>query len=103
MAQEIDHEPEFKWWLNAVLKKRLSIISLVKKRNSHYLKKTYNFGIELPKLVAQGYTLDMKNGNTLWADSIAKYMKDMSPSFRKLYNGEVVPIGYHRVNCHMMF
>ena len=101
--QEIYHEPAFNWWVNAVLKKRLQIISLIKKKNSHYLKKTHNFGIEVPKSFAQEYSLDEKNGDTLWADAIAKDMKDMIPAFRKLDNEEIVPIGYQRENCHIIF
>ena len=27
----------------------------------------------------------------------------MSPTFRKLYRGKIVPIGYQHVNCHMIF
>ena len=27
----------------------------------------------------------------------------MSPDFKKLENGEIVQIGYQRVNCHMIF
>ena len=27
----------------------------------------------------------------------------MSPNIRKLDNGEIVPIGYHCVNCHIIF
>ena len=53
MAQEIDHEPDFNWWVKTVLKKRIIIISLVKKRNNIYLKKTHKFGIEVPKYAAQ--------------------------------------------------
>ena len=30
-------------------------------------------------------------------------MKDVIPAFRKLDNGDIVPIGYQRVNCHMIF
>ena len=30
-------------------------------------------------------------------------MKNVSPAFRKLDHGEIVPIGYHRVNCYMVF
>ena len=30
-------------------------------------------------------------------------MKDLSTAFRKLDNGEIVPIGFQRVNCHMIF
>ena len=52
MAQEIDHYLAFNWWVEEVLKKRLMIISLVKKRNSEYLKKTQKFGIEVPKSFA---------------------------------------------------
>ena len=30
-------------------------------------------------------------------------MKDVRPAFRELDNGDIVPIGYHPVNCHMIF
>ena len=40
------------------MKNSLRIISLVKKRNNLYLKKTHNFGIEVPKSVVQAYALD---------------------------------------------
>ena len=52
VAHEIYHEPSFNWWVKSVLKERSRIISLVKKRNTQYLKKTHNFEIEVPKLVA---------------------------------------------------
>ena len=60
VAQKIDHNPEFNWWVNVVLKKTLRIIYLVKKRNACYLKKTHKFGIELPMSVAQAYDMDEK-------------------------------------------
>ena len=103
VAQEIYHGPVFNWWVNAVLKKRLRIISLVKKINNLYLKKTHNFGIEVPKSVAQEYDLDENNGNTIWEYSIVKEMKDMSPAFRKIDNGGIVLIGYQCVNFHIIF
>ena len=86
-----------------MLKKMLSIISLVIKRKKRYLKKTHNFVIEVPKSVAQVYDLDEINCNTLWSDYISKEMKDVSPAFRKLKNGDILPIGYQRVNFHMIF
>ena len=103
VAQGIDHEPAFNWWVNAVPKKQHRIISFVKKRSARYLKKTHKFGVELPKSVAEAYALDKKNGNTLWADSIAKEMKDVRPAFKIMEDGKQVPIGYQRVNCHMIF
>ena len=57
----------------------------------------------MPKSVAPIYALDENNGNSLWADSISKETKNVNPAFRKLHNGKLVPIGYHRVNCHMIF
>ena len=53
--------------------------------------------------VAQAYTLDENNGNTFWEYAISKEMKDVIPAFRKLDNGEIVPIGYQRVNCDIIF
>ena len=49
------------------------------------------------------YALDKKNVNTLCTYAIAKDMKDVIPSFKKLYHREIVPIGYQRVNFHMVF
>ena len=43
--QEIYHEPAFNLWVKVVLKKRLRIISLVKKKNSLYLKKNKSLGL----------------------------------------------------------
>ena len=69
MYQEIDHEPVFNWWVNVVLKKRLLIISPVKKRNDGYLKKKHKFRIEVPKSV---------NSHMLWMRIIATPFGQMS-------------------------
>ena len=86
-----------------MLKKMLIIISIVKKRNARFLKKNHKFGIDVPKSVAQSYALDKNNGNIIWAYAIAKKMKDVSPEFRKLYSGDIVPILYQHVKCHIIF
>ena len=57
----------------------------------------------MPKPVAQAYSLDKNNGNNLWSDFITKEMKDVRPAFRKLENGDIVPILYQLVNCHIIF
>jgi hypothetical protein len=75
VTQGIDHKPAFNWWVPHVLKKRDRIISLVHKWTPRYLKQTHKFGIEVPKTVKEALDLDHKNGNTLWADAIAKEMK----------------------------
>ena len=48
--------------------------------------------MEVPKSITQAYAMDEKNGDTLWADTITKEMKDMSPAFRRLDSGEIVTI-----------
>ena len=77
VIQNIDHEPAFNWWAPHVLRKREAIISLVKKRKTRFLRKSHKFGIELPTSVADALRIDKKNGNTFWADSIAKEMKNV--------------------------
>ena len=63
MAQGIDHEPAFAWWVPHTLRKRDRIIAAVGKR---YHKRTHKFGFEIPKTVQRAYEIDRENGNTLW-------------------------------------
>jgi len=99
----IDHEAAFNWWVPHVLKKRDRIISQVKRRNARYLKRTHKFGIELPKTVQEALAIDKKLGNTFWADSIAKEMKNVRVAFKILMDDQSVPIGYQKIPCHMVF
>ncbi len=97
VAQGIDNDPAFNWWVHAVVCKRKHIIALVKKWSTRFLKKTLKFGIEVLRSVAEAYTLDKKNGNTLWADSIAKEMKNVRIAFKILENGDKAHIGFKRM------
>jgi hypothetical protein len=99
----IDHEPAFGWCVPHILKKRDHIISLVKKRIPRFLKRTHKFGIEVPKTVKLALELDKKNGNTLWADAIAKEMKDIHVAFKILPDRKSAPIGNQKIPCHMIF
>ncbi|KAL7526268.1 LOW QUALITY PROTEIN: hypothetical protein ACHAXR_003858, partial [Thalassiosira sp. AJA248-18] len=101
LSQSLDHEPGFNYWVPQTLKKRNRIISLVKKRQTRYLKKTMKFGIEVPKTVNEALALDKKNGNAHYA--IAKEMKDVKVAFNILPDGEVAPNGYQQIRCHMIF
>ena len=86
-----------------MLKKRDQIISLVCKRTTRYPKRTHKFGIEVPKTVKEALALDLKNGNTLWADAIAKEMKEVCIAFNILPDGRSAPIGYQKFPWHMIF
>jgi hypothetical protein len=63
----------------------------VRKPNPRYLKRTHKFGIELPKTIKEALELDKKNGNTFWADTIAKEMKDVRAAFKILLGGQSAP------------
>ncbi len=86
-----------------ILRKRDCIISLVRKRNPRYLKRTHEFGIELPTTIKEALELDKTNGNTFWADAIAKDMKDVRAAFKILLDGQSAPIYYQKIPCHMIF
>jgi len=103
IAQGIADEPAFNWWVPHTLKKRAMIIALVKRRQSKYLKRTHKFGIEVPRSVDHALLLDKENGNTLWADAIAKEINNVSIAFRILENAQSIPIGYGHIRCHMIF
>jgi hypothetical protein len=103
VTKGIDLEPAFNWWVPHVLKKHDRIISLVCKRTTRYPKRTHKFGIEVPKTVKEALALDLKNGNTLWADAIAKEMKEVRIAFNILPDGHSAPIGYQKISCHMIF
>jgi len=57
----------------------------------------------VPKTVQEALALDKKNGNTLWADAIAKEMKNVRVAFKILPDGQTAPIGYQKIPCHMVF
>ena len=65
----IDQEPAFVWWIPYVLKKRKAMLQKIKYK---YLKRTHKYRIYIPKTVQEALDKDMKNGDTLWGDSIKK-------------------------------
>ena len=67
------------------------------------MKWTHKFGIELPKTVKEALDLDKKNGNTFWADAIAKEIKGVCVAFKILLDGQSAPTGYQKIPCHMIF
>ena len=104
VAQGIDKEPAFNWWVPHVLKKRERIIAAVKQRSARYLKRTHKWGLEVPKTVEEAYDIDKRNGNTFWADAIAKEMKNMRIAFEIQEDPDwKPPPGYQFVKCHMVF
>ena len=81
VANNIEEEPAFKWWVKNTLRNRDRIISKVKAK---YWCTTHKFGIEVPKSVNEAYTIDRLTGTTFWTDSIDKEMKNVRIAFDEL-------------------
>eukprot|EP00934_Nitzschia_sp_Nitz4_P001469 Nitzschia sp. Nitz4//scaffold498_size9664//494//4337//NITZ4_009088-RA/size9664-snap-gene-0.10-mRNA-1//-1//CDS//3329553087//1469//frame0 len=89
VANRIDDEPAFSWWVKHVLKKRQRLIKALKSRNQH-ARKHYKFGIRIPRTVAEALALDQENGNTFWLDAIKKEMGNiLDDDDRQLYQSYI--------------
>ena len=99
VAQGIDHEPAFTWWVPHTLKKRNRIIAAV---NMRYHKTTHKFGLRVPKNVAECEAINKENGNTLWMDAVRKEMEAVHIVFKIIGEDEPLP-GYQEIPCHLIF
>ncbi len=61
VSMGVDHEPGFNGWVLHAVRKRDSIIALVKKRSARYLRHTHKFGIECPKTIEDALDLVQHN------------------------------------------
>ena len=107
IANGIQEEPAFKWWVKQVLKKREQIIMKVK---SKYWRTTHKFGIQIPKTVDEAREIDRTTKTDHWERAIQKEMRNCRVAFEKLDDisveemriGKVKP-GYKEIRCHMIF
>ena len=83
--------------------KRDIIISLVKKRQTIYFKKTHKSGIEMPKTVKEAAKFDAKNGDTKWMDAILTEITNIRVAFDILKDGDHAPIGHKQINYHLIY
>ena len=101
IANRIEEEPAFAWWVSDVIKKRDRIIAKVK---SKYWQRTHKYGIRIPKTVQEALAIDKENGNTLWWDAICKEMRNVRPAFEKWEKKEGdLPPAYQKIKCHFIF
>jgi hypothetical protein len=100
VAQKINREPAFHWWVTKVLKKRDRLIHKVVSRCR---KGNMKFGIAVPRTVAEAHELDRINGNTFWADAIKKEMENVKIAFNVLDEDTRVPPGFTKITCHLIF
>ena len=110
VANRIQDEPAFKWWVADVLRKRNRIISKVKSR---YWKTTHKFGVRLPHGVDEALRIDEATGTDFWLKAIKKEMDKVNVAFefcenwtpeqvrRGIARGDFV--GFQEIKCHMIF
>ena len=101
VANKIDHEPAFAWWVKTVLKKRDRIVA--KNKSTRYWRKSHKFGIELPKTVKEALDLDKKNKNNLWARAIEKEYKNAAVAFSETTDPDKELVGYKEIKIHFVF
>ena len=99
MANKILEEPAFSWWAWHILKKRDRFIKKVKSR---YWERTRKYGVVLPKTVAEALRLDRESGTDFWQKAIEKEMKNIACAFDFPVD-EKAPIGFQKIDCHMIF
>jgi Reverse transcriptase (RNA-dependent DNA polymerase) len=99
LANKILEEPAFAWWGRHVLKKRDRIIKKVKSR---YWERSHKYGIRLPKSVKEALRFDRESGTDFWQRGIEKEMRNIDCAFEFPKNGKA-PIGYQKIDCHMIF
>ena len=96
IAQGIDHEPAFAWWVPYTLNRSETITKAV---NTQRLKRTHKFGTRLPKMVKEAFDISRENGNKLWEESME--INAIRLAFKILMNDEKVPPGHQCVPCKM--
>jgi hypothetical protein len=110
VANKVQEEPAFKWWVSHVLRKRNRIIAKIKSR---YWSTTHKFGIRLPKSVREALMIDQETGTTFWTDAIKKEMEKVGVAFEfieqwspeQVRNGTARGdfVGFQEIECHMIF
>ena len=77
-GNQIDDEPAFQWWVSYTLKKRDTIISVVKARMRNNLIK---YCIKVSRSMREAKLFDEDNENTAWQDEIDLEMATIMPGY----------------------
>jgi ribosomal protein L31E len=100
VANRIDQEPAFKWWVPHTLQKRNRTTSKVK------------FGIKLPHMVEEALEIDHATNTDFWHKAINKEMSRVKVAWKvheghtpeQVRKGEAGDlIGFQEIGCHIIF
>ena len=108
VANRIQEEPVFKWWVSDTLCTRNRIIAKVKSR---YWKTSHKYGVQLPHSVQEALQIDKETGTDFWWQAIQKELKKVMVAFEydesitpeQLRHDKTVYVGFQEIACHMIF
>ena len=73
------------------------------KLSSYNNRKTFKYGVEIPRNWKDAVRLDKLNGNTLWADAV-KYERECVDEFDVFFDCKfTIPKGYKKIRVHFVF
>ena len=102
IAQGIQYEPAFNWWVYHVVKKRDRIIFMVRWCSLPYLKKIHKFVLSCLRLLKRLMPLTRKWKHSLVRCHTERNGECMKITFQTIPEGEKPPNGFQYVNCHMV-
>lgn len=100
IANGIQDEPAFAWWIEFTMTKRDRIIRKIK---SKYWQRTHKYGIRIPKNIKEAKEIDDENGNTMWMDAVKLEMKNVLVAFDEIDDPSKLGKEFSEITGHLIF
>ena len=107
VANQIEGEPAFAWWVKEVLRQRRRMVAKVK---SKYWRTTHKFGIRLPHNAEEALQIDKETGTDFWARAMEKELRKVNVAWEARDDLDISDvrrgralIGFTEIKCHMIF
>ena len=100
VANGIQEEPAFAWWVKYTMKKRDRIIQKIK---SKYWQRTHKYGIRVPKNIKEAKEIDDENGNTMWMDAVRLEMGNVLVAFDQIDDPSSLGKEFSEITGHLIF
>ena len=101
IANKINEEPAFAWWIPTVLRTRKRMISRLK--THHKIRKRSKFGVSIPETLEEARKMDLENGNNLWEVATKKEIDKVKVAFALQDDGTPDPVGSKLINYHLIY
>ena len=107
IAQGIQDEPAFKWWVPQTVNHMRRLVKKVKKK---YWKTTHKYRVKLPHSVDEALRIDEQTGTSLWKNAIDKELRVVKIAWEAREDLDLDEVragrqlvGYTEIKCHMVF